>query len=96
MRLLADNELSRSRIVLVGPEALSLREFLAQLRAAMRLRPARFLPIPMPLMRAGARIAELSRHSSLDRATLSMLEAGNTGDPATTHTSASMFADNGG
>lgn len=83
--LLADNELSRSRIALVGPEALSLRQFLAQLRAAMGLRPARFVGIPMPLMRAGARIAELSRHSSLDRATLSMLEAGNTGDSATTH-----------
>jgi uncharacterized protein YbjT (DUF2867 family) len=85
VRLLADNDLSRSRIALVGPQALPLRELLSQLRVALQLRPARFISIPMPLMRAGARLAEVSPHSSLDRETLSMLAAGNTADSALTH-----------
>jgi hypothetical protein len=37
----------------------------------------------MPLVRIGARVAGLSALSPLDRETLSMLEAGARGDPAT-------------
>ena len=75
---------SRARIDLVGPQSLSLRELLVTLRAAMHLGPPRFLPIPMPLVRVGARVAGVSAMSPLDSETLSMLEAGTRGDPAAT------------
>jgi len=78
------DELAGRRVILVGPEALSLRDFLARLRRALGLGHAPFLPIPLTLMRVGAAIAELSPHSLLDRESLAMLEAGNTADPADT------------
>ncbi|MGN6703306.1 MAG: NAD-dependent epimerase/dehydratase family protein, partial [Burkholderiaceae bacterium] len=46
---------SSVRLAAVGPEPVSLRLFLAKLRAAMRLPRARWLPVPMPLMRVAAR-----------------------------------------
>ena len=84
VRILGDATTSRTRIDLVGPQSLSLRELLASLRAAMHLSPPRFLPIPMPLVRVGARVAGVSAMSPLDSETLSMLEAGTSGDPAAT------------
>ena len=54
------------------------------LRAAMHLGPPRFVPIPMSLVRVGARVAGVSTMSPLDSETLSMLEAGTNGDPAAT------------
>jgi hypothetical protein len=50
----------------------------------MHLSPARFLSIPMPLVRVGAHIAGVSAMSPLDGETLSMLEAGTRGDPEAT------------
>ena len=82
VRILGDPAMNRARIELVGPQSLSLRELLATLRAAMHLSPPRFLPIPMPLVRVGARVAGVSAMSPLDSETLSMLEAGTSGDPA--------------
>ncbi|HKQ13930.1 MAG TPA: complex I NDUFA9 subunit family protein [Steroidobacteraceae bacterium] len=84
VRILGDASTSRTRIELVGPQSLSLRELLASLRTAMHLRPARFLQIPMPLVRVGARVAGVSAMSPLDSETLSMLEAGTHGDPTAT------------
>jgi hypothetical protein len=72
------------RVALVGPEALTLRAFLARLRHLMGIPRPRFLPIPLPLMRIAAGVAQLSRHSLLDRESLAMLEAGNTADPRAT------------
>jgi uncharacterized protein YbjT (DUF2867 family) len=72
------------RVALVGPEPLTLRDFLARLRSALGLARARFLPIPLPLMRAGAMLSQLSRRSLLDRESLAMLEAGNTADATDT------------
>lgn len=67
------------KIPMVGPRPLTLKQFYLDLRAAMAIpRPARFLPIPMPLMRAIARTA--TPVGLLDRETLDMLERGNTGD----------------
>lgn len=68
------------RLAAVGPEALSLRLFLAKLRAAMRLPRARWLPVPMPLVRVAARAGELLPGALLDRDTLGMLERGNVAD----------------
>lgn len=83
--LIGRSEFSRQRIALVGPQALSLREFLRRLRAAMGLSRARFLGVPLWMMRIGAGLAQLSARSLLDRETLAMLEMGNTADPAPTH-----------
>lgn len=74
----------RQRIPLVGPHALSLRDFLAALRDAMQLGAPRFVGMPMPLMRLTARLGELTGRGLLDRETLAMLEAGNIGDPSLT------------
>jgi uncharacterized protein YbjT (DUF2867 family) len=84
VRILGDATTHRARIELVGPQMLTLRELLAALRVAMHLSPPRFLPIPMPLVRVGARVAGVSTLSPLDSETLSMLEAGTNGDPAAT------------
>lgn len=84
VRILGDATTGRTRIDLVGPQSLSLRELLASLRAAMHLSPARFVQIPMPLVRVGARVAGVSALSPLDSETLSMLETGTSGDPAAT------------
>ena len=84
VRILGDAKTYRTRIELVGPQLLTLRELLASLRSAMHLRPARFVQIPMPLVRVGARVAGVSTLSPLDSETLSMLEAGTNADPAAT------------
>lgn len=71
------------RIAFVGPEALSLRDYYARLRAGMAIRgAARFLPIPLPVMAAAAHLGRWLPGGLLDRETLDMLERGNTADPA--------------
>jgi uncharacterized protein YbjT (DUF2867 family) len=77
---------SRQRIALVGPEPLTMRDCLSRLRHSLGLRPTRFLPVPVSLMRAGARIAGMSSRSLLDPQTLTMLQAGNTASPTITET----------
>lgn len=74
----------RRILPLAGPRPLSMRAFLGELRASLGLAPARYLPIPMRIVRIGAHIAQLSRRSLLDADTLSMLERGNTADPSAT------------
>lgn len=69
VHVLGDASTHRARIELVGPQALSLRELLAGLRAAKHLSPPRFLSVPIPLL--------------MDDETLGLLEAGARGDPAT-------------
>jgi uncharacterized protein YbjT (DUF2867 family) len=84
VRLVAREGPSKTRVPIVGPRALELREFLAQLRAAMGLRPAFTINVPMGLMRMSASVAQWLPNSLLDRETLAMLEAGNVADPAST------------
>lgn len=72
------------RIALVGPEALSLSEYLLTLRGAMGLPPARTLTIPRGLVLAGARLGDRVPALLFDRAALAMLERGNVADPAPT------------
>jgi len=71
------------RLAVVGPEPLALRDFYAGLRAALAIdRPARFLPVPMPLVRAAARLGGKMPGGLLDADTLAMLERGSTADAA--------------
>lgn len=69
---------SGARVCAVGPQAMSLRAFLAILRDAMRLPPALFLSVPMPLVRIAAKAGKMLPNGLLDPETLQMLERGNT------------------
>lgn len=66
------------RIALVGPEPLTLHEFLAGLRAGMHLPATAAWPVPMPLVRLAARAGDWWRGALLDGDSLAMLERGNT------------------
>lgn len=82
--LAASDDFRGQRVALVGPVALTLREFLGQLRQAMALPPARFIEVPIGLVRAGATLGSLLPGSLLDADTLQMLERGNTAPAADT------------
>lgn len=71
-----------TRVAIVGPEPMSLRDFLCTLRTALGWRRAPFIPVPMPLVRLGAAAGSLLPGSLLDPETLQMLERGNTGSAA--------------
>lgn len=86
LRLVESTDRPRAvhRLPVVGPVPLSLRELLAELRTAMSLPRARFLPVPMGLARLTARLAGRLPGSLLEVATLDMLERGNTAPVAPT------------
>lgn len=66
-----------SRVAVVGPKALTMREFYAELRAALGIKaPARFMNIPMWYMGLMAQAGRWLPGSPLDPDTLSMLERG--------------------
>ena len=68
-------------LAFVGPQAMTLREYLARLRAALGIGGrAPVLPFPVPLFRAFARVAGWLPGSFLDRETAQMLLAGNEAD----------------
>jgi nucleoside-diphosphate-sugar epimerase len=62
----------------VGPDPLTMREFLIVLRAAMGLGRALVLPVPRALVVSGARLGDMLPGVLLDSDTLGMLERGNT------------------
>jgi uncharacterized protein YbjT (DUF2867 family) len=69
-------------VAFVGPQPLSLREFLAQLRRGLGVRgELHALPIPSSLFRAFAAAAGLVPGSFLDAETAGMLLRGNVGPP---------------
>jgi uncharacterized protein YbjT (DUF2867 family) len=61
-----------------GASELSYRDMLAAYRSAQGLGEAIWLPLPMPLMRLGALVAEQLPQSAFCRDTLALLERGNT------------------
>lgn len=84
-QLIESSEMNGQRVALVGPEPISLKEFLCRLRQRMQLPRPWFVTIPSPVMRAIASVAQFVPGSLLDPETLSMLEAGNTAPPNDTH-----------
>jgi hypothetical protein len=78
VNIIETSAMNRRRVALVGPQPISLKNFLHRLRARLQLPRARFISIPAAMMRAAAAIAESIPGSLLDRETLSMLDAGNT------------------
>jgi uncharacterized protein YbjT (DUF2867 family) len=72
------------RVALVGPTPIALRGLLTALRAGLRLPPAPVLEVPRPLVAAAAALGEHLPRLLLDRATLRMLDRGNTADAEAT------------
>jgi uncharacterized protein YbjT (DUF2867 family) len=65
-------------VPLVGPEAITLHDYLQQLRFAVGLPPAAALPLPAPLVDLAARLGA-RRGGLLDPEALAMLRHGSTG-----------------
>ncbi len=81
--LLLDQESWRvGRLPVVGPEPLTVSEYLATLRDAMGLGPAPMLHIPPAWVALAARAGDHFPALGLDRESLGMLERGNTASPA--------------
>ena len=78
VNLARTRDLRRERIALVGPEPLTLCDFLAALRAGLGLGRARFIRMPMAWVRLAARL----RVGLLDRDALVMLQQGSVADPS--------------
>ena len=73
---------ARVTLAVVGPRTLSLREWLSILRRGLGLPPARFLRVPLALVRAAARVGGRLPTALLTSETLGMLLRGNVADPA--------------
>jgi len=75
----------KSRLVAVGPEAVSLARILAAYRRWLGFGKARFLPVPMPLIRISAHIADglrwIGGRGAFSSTSIKQLEYGNTADP---------------
>lgn len=69
---------------LVGPEALPLAAYIAQLRRSLGLGRQWRITLPRPLVAGFAWLGSAVPGWPFDRAALRMLEQGNTGDPAAT------------
>lgn len=80
LALMRDPQSSRRIIPFVGPLALSLRQFLAELRSSMQLDRGRFVSVPLPLVRIAASLGDRLPGNLLDSETLGMLLRGNVGD----------------
>lgn len=78
VRLIASPQ-SRQVLPVVGPEPMSLQDFLVSLRQVMGLPGAWRMKIPRALMSLAARVGDLLPSAMLNTETLSMLERGNTG-----------------
>jgi uncharacterized protein YbjT (DUF2867 family) len=64
----------------VGPETLSLRELLGRYRAWLGFGTARFLSIPMPVMRILARLGDFAGNGPIATNSLVQMIAGNAGE----------------
>jgi uncharacterized protein YbjT (DUF2867 family) len=73
------------RIPLVGPESVTLRTALTDLRVGIGLGPPRFLAVPLAWVRIASRLGAASPRSLLDPETFAMLMRGNTGPTESIH-----------
>jgi uncharacterized protein YbjT (DUF2867 family)/uncharacterized membrane protein YphA (DoxX/SURF4 family) len=81
LRLVESPTALRCVLPVVGPEPMTLREFLGQLRTALGFGPARQMALPKAVIALAARIGDRLPGSLLDTETLGMLDRGNVGDP---------------
>ncbi len=71
---------ARQTLEPVGPETLTLRDLLRRYRAWLGFGPARFVGVPMPLMRLLARIGDMLGSGPIATNSLVQMIAGNAGD----------------
>jgi uncharacterized protein YbjT (DUF2867 family) len=76
LRLIEEPAAPNAVFELGGPQAVGYRAMLAAYRQALGLGDALWLPLPMPLMQVGARLAEALPQKVFSRDTLHMLERG--------------------
>jgi len=81
-RLVEDSRISRQLINVVGPEPMALRDILAGLREWLGYAAPRFVETPPKVVRLVARIADWLGGGPVTTTALTMLQAGNTADPA--------------
>jgi uncharacterized protein YbjT (DUF2867 family)/uncharacterized membrane protein YphA (DoxX/SURF4 family) len=82
LAILRDTSTYQRVIPLVGPQPVSLRGYLADLRSALAYGRAHWIAVPMPLVRAVSAIGDVIPGGLLNRESLGMLVRGNTGDPS--------------
>jgi len=75
-----NDEFSGQVLEPVGPDTISLKELLGRYHAWLGFGRTRFLSIPMPIMRAFARIGDFIGSGPISSNSLSQLVAGNAGD----------------
>lgn len=78
-RVIEDDRFARQTLEPVGSDVLTLRDLLRKYRAWLGLAPAPVIGVPMPIMRALARAADISGGGPMGSASLRQLEAGNAG-----------------
>jgi uncharacterized protein YbjT (DUF2867 family) len=81
VRIACEGELpQRQTLEPVGPETISLKDLLARYRAWLGFEPARFVQVPIPLMRLLGRIGDFVGDGPIATNSLAQLVAGNAGD----------------
>ncbi len=82
VRVIETDEHVGQRVAAVGPRPITLRELLGALRRALGLGQARFVGVPMPIVRIAVAAGGHMRSVLLDRESLGMLLRGNVASPA--------------
>jgi uncharacterized protein YbjT (DUF2867 family) len=82
--MLDDTPSYRCVIPLVGPQPITLKHYLAELRRTLDFGRACFLSVPLTIVSMAARVARWMPGSLLTRDSLAMLLRGNTADPEPT------------
>lgn len=80
--LIQTDQYQGQRVPLVGPEPITLQQYLGELRYLMGLGKARFMHIPTTLVDIAAQIGKWSGKGMFDVDTWQMLQRGNTADCA--------------
>lgn len=81
-RVCEDDRFAGSTLAPVGPDTLTLREVLARYRRWLGFGPARFVSVPMPVMRLLGRLGDASGGGPVSTNSLVQMIAGNEGDGA--------------
>lgn len=76
------NDLQCHTLEPVGPNTFTLSELLARYRAWLGFGRARYLPVPMPLMRLLGRIGDITSNGPVSTNSLEQMMAGNAGNSA--------------
>ncbi len=77
VRLVETSNIARITLDPVGPDRLTMKEILLRLRAWLGFPPAPTLPIPMPIVRAVARLGDWLGGGPINTTALNQLEYGN-------------------